>query len=81
MRDGVQISTTKREGGYKPLEIKDNAGLPTGNPSIDELLHFVECAQSGQEPLSSGYDNVNTIRFIEAMYESDRIGKMIIIDP
>ena len=81
MRDGVQISSLKRGNGYQQLEIKDNVGLPTGNPSIDELLHFVECAQNGQEPLSSGYDNINTIRFIEAMYESDRTQKMVIINP
>ncbi len=81
MRDGVQINTIKREGDYKPLEIKGNVGLPTGNPSINELLHFIECAQSGKEPLSSGYDNINTIRFIEAMYESDRTQKMVIINP
>jgi predicted dehydrogenase len=62
------------------LEIKDNVGLPTSNPSINELLHFVECAQNGQEPFSSGYDNINTIRFIEAMYESDRTGKMVVIN-
>ena len=66
---------------YKTLEIEDNMGLPTGNPSINELLHFVECAQSGLEPLSSGYENINTIRFIDAMYGSNRTGKVVVVNP
>lgn len=81
MHGGLQISSQKRKDGYQPLEIKDNCGLPTENPSMNELLHFVECAQSGKEPLSSGYDNINTMRFIDGMYESSRTGKMVVINP
>lgn len=81
MQNGLKISSLKRGGGaYQELEVKDDMGLPTGNPSINELLHFVECAKSGQEPLSSGFDNINTIKFIDAIYESAHIGKMVPIN-
>jgi len=74
---GVQISSSQRGSQYQTLEIVDNADLPTDIPSINEIRHFVECAQSGQPPLSSGIDNVKTVRFIEAMYESARTGAVV----
>lgn len=82
---GFQVcSTTHRPGqpgtkggGYVPLPVVDHAGLPTDHPMTNELLHFVECAMTGQEPVSSGFDNIRTIRFIDAIYESARTGRVV----
>lgn len=74
---GVQISTVARGPAYHHLSIDGNAGLPTENPSVNELLHFVGCAQHGKEPLSGGHDNIRTINFIEAIYQSARTGQPV----
>lgn len=84
---GFQIcSATRRPGkpgteggGYVPLPITDNTSLPTNHPMTNELLHFMECAQTGREPLSSGVDNIKTIHFIDAIYESARTGRVVTI--
>lgn len=78
-RDGVRISSARRGTDYDLLEIRDNAGLPTPTPSINEILHFVACARSGATPLSDGVDNLKTIRFIEAIYESARSGAVVAV--
>ncbi len=46
--------------------------LPTDNPFVNEILHFADCVRTGQEPLSSGRDNLQTMAIIFAIYESLR---------
>lgn len=40
-----------------------------------EVRHFVECIESGQEPLTSGRDNLGTIAVVDAIYESIASGQ------
>lgn len=44
--------------------------LPTNSGFTNELLHFAECVETGQEPLSSGRDNLRTMATVFAIYES-----------
>jgi len=62
--------------GFVPLE-PDTAGLPTGEMYIDEMLHFAECCRTGAEPVSSGRDNLGTMRVVFGIYESARRGAAV----
>jgi predicted dehydrogenase len=53
--------------GFEPVE---PAEMPAGNAFTNELLHFVECVESGEEPISGGRDNLGTLATIFALYES-----------
>lgn len=52
----------------------DLAGLPSPDPFANELLHFADCVRSGDEPLSSGRDNLGTMAIIFGIYESIKRG-------
>jgi predicted dehydrogenase len=43
----------------------------------NQMLHFASCADSGEEPLSSGRDNLETMRVVFGIYESARTGTTI----
>jgi predicted dehydrogenase len=63
-------------GGVTRLEI---AHHPYGESVSAEIRHFLECIQSGAEPLTSGRDNLGTMAVIEAIYqaaEGERVVKV-----
>ena len=76
----VLVSTSKRPSGYAAIEDCDHGGLPSADPYLNELLHFVDCCRTGSPPLSGGDDNVHTIRFVEAIYESARRGTPVALE-
>lgn len=52
-------------------------GLPTEHQFVNETLHFAECVRSGREPLSSGRDNLGTLKVIEGCAQSARTGSWV----
>lgn len=54
--------------------------LPSPNYFVNEILHFADCATSGREPISSGRDNVESMKVIFGMVESSRTGKVVDLD-
>jgi len=62
--------------GFVPVP-PHQGDLPTEDGFVNEILHFAACCQSGQEPLSSGRDNVNTMKIVFGIYESARRGEPI----
>lgn len=60
--------------GFVPVE-PDQEGLPSEDSFVNEIFHFVECCQTGKEPLSSGRDNLETMKVVFGFYESARTGK------
>jgi predicted dehydrogenase len=42
-----------------------------------EIRHFLECIETGSEPISSGRDNLGTMAVIEAIYQSAKIGQVV----
>lgn len=54
--------------------------LPSPNYFVNEILHFADCAKSGEEPLSSGRDNLETMKVVFAMFESSRTGQTVALD-
>lgn len=55
--------------GFEALDVGDT-NLPTDNAFVNEILHFADCIDSGEEPLSSGRDNLGTMAAIAGIYES-----------
>mgnify|MGYP000675227213 CR=1 FL=1 len=60
-------------GHFLPVA-PDRTGLPTDDPFVNEIAHFVDCCRTGTEPLSSGRDNLGTMAVIAALYASARQG-------
>lgn len=63
-------------GGFEPVE-PDHEGLATDDGFINEILHFAECCRTGKEPISSGRDNLGTMKVVFGIYESARTGKAV----
>lgn len=78
----IMISTRNRDkkGGpiphFEPVET-DSTGLPSDNCFANEILHFEECCRTGKEPISSGKDNIESIKTIMGIYESSRTGQAV----
>ena len=64
---------------FEPIATSD-ADVPTNNFFVNEILHFEECVRTGMEPISSGRDNIETIKIIHGIFESSRTGKPVNLD-
>jgi len=62
---------------FAPVE-PEAAALPSNDPYVSEILHFAHCCAAGEEPLSSGRDNVGAMAAIFAIYESARRGEPVL---
>lgn len=62
--------------GFIPVP-PEETNLPDENAFVNQLLHFVECCRTGREPLSSGRDNLGTMRLIEGIYRSAQTGQWV----
>ena len=73
------IASAEQDGedGFRPSESfqpidTDGLGLPTNDPYINEIQHFARCCEDGGEPISSGRDNIETMKIVFGIYESAR---------
>ena len=64
---------------FEPIDIS-GTDMPTANFFVNEILHFEECVRTGREPISSGRDNIGTIKVIHGIFESSRTGKPVDLD-
>ena len=71
-----RLETMMRRPSFQPLPTSDN-DLPSDDYFINEVLHWEECCRTGQEPISSGHDNIETMKIIFGIFESSRTGKVI----
>jgi len=75
------IASVERDGpdgfqgaqSFQPLET-DTFNLPSADPYINEIQHFARCCADGGEPISSGRDNIETMKIVFGVYESARSG-------
>lgn len=44
------------------------------------MLSLIDAIQTNGEPATSGRDNLRTLRIVEALYESDRLGRTVTLD-
>jgi predicted dehydrogenase len=50
---------------------------PFASPWANEIVHFASCIREGTEPISSGRDNLGTMKAVYACYESARSRKEV----
>lgn len=62
--------------GFVPIE-PDRRELPTDDMIVNEIVHFAQCCRSGREPLTSGRDNLGTMKVVFGIYESSRTGRPV----
>ena len=68
--------TFRGADSFEPIPTED-LGLPTDDPYINEIQHFALCCEDGGEPISSGRDNIETMKIVFGIYESARSGAPI----
>ena len=59
-----------------PVE-PDRSELPFEDSVANEIAHFLHCCRTGREPLSSGRDNLGTMRVVFGIYEAARTGQAV----
>lgn len=66
---------------YRPfVAIEPLRGLFSTNPYANEIVHFADCCRTHREPISSGRDNLGTMKVIFGIYESSRTGQVVDLD-
>jgi len=45
-------------------------------PTRDEMIHFLDCIDSGAEPLTNARDSLEGLRAIWRMYDAEQTGGM-----
>ncbi|GIX05858.1 MAG: dehydrogenase [Candidatus Poribacteria bacterium] len=69
------IASRRRGSDGRFVELEpEREGLPTDDGFVNEILHWADCCRTGAEPISSGRDNLETMRVIFGIYESSRRG-------
>ena len=71
-----RLETMMRRPTFEPMPTNDT-GLPSDDYFTNEILHFEECCRTGKEPISSGRDNLETMKIIFGIFESSRTGKVV----
>jgi predicted dehydrogenase len=76
------IASARREksedeyGRFVPIApIK--VGLTGDDPFVNEIVHFADCCRDKKDPITSGKDNLGTVKTIFGIYESARTGNKI----
>lgn len=57
----------------------DRTGLPSDDAFANEILHFAECCRTGAEPLTSGRDNIKTLKVILGIYAAAESGEPVVL--
>lgn len=72
----VSLEASDPPGACAPFAPLEPAAhdLPSDDLFVNEILHFADCCRSGREPITSGKDNIETIKVIMGIYESARSG-------
>ena len=65
--------------GFEPMATGET-DQPSGDCFVNEILHFEECCRTGSEPISSGRDNIETVKIILGILESSRTGRGVDLD-
>ena len=62
------------------VPVDPDKGVFSDNPYANEIAHFADCCRDGKEPISSGRDNLGTMKIIFGIYESSRTGQVVDLD-
>lgn len=74
-RDSEATDGAGRRGFVQIETLKED--LPSDISFVNEILHFADCCREGREPISSGHDNLGTMKVVAGIYESGRTGRAV----
>jgi UDP-N-acetyl-2-amino-2-deoxyglucuronate dehydrogenase len=79
----AMLASNRQEGGniaqfgnFSPIAPVFD-GLTSSDPFVNEIVHFADCCRQNTLPLTSGRDNLNTLKVVFGIYESSRSGRRI----
>jgi len=75
-RDGPSACAGEQLRTFTRLEPMKE-GLPSDVSFVNEILHFADCCCTQKEPISSGRNNLGTIKTVVGIYESARTGRAL----
>ncbi|MCD9022018.1 Gfo/Idh/MocA family protein [Cohnella silvisoli] len=77
----IYVTSSSRTSAEKAVDRRfDEVSVEPGEPfAVTQLRHFAECVKTGNKPISSGEDNLGTIRLVESIYESARTGEPVLV--
>ena len=61
---------------FEPIDTS-GSNMPSFDYFVNEVLHFEECCRTGREPITSGRDNIESMKVAFGMFESSRTGKAV----
>lgn len=65
-------------GPMRPfVAVEAPADLFCENAYANEIAHFADCCRTGEEPVSSGHDNLGSMKILHGIYQSSRQGHMV----
>jgi len=77
MVSSIKMDKEGQPPAFVPV-VEEATGEPDYSlPYVNQILHFAECCREGREPISSGRENLGTMKAIFGIYESSRIGKAV----
>ena len=65
---------------FSPMDCSERL-YPSDNSVENELLHFAGCIKHKITPLTSGRDNLGTMKVIDAIYQSAKSGGQRVVIP
>jgi predicted dehydrogenase len=75
-RSAPAVAWPDQFGGFEAVDVEAE-GLASESGQVNEILHFADCCRTGAEPLSSGRDNLGTMKVVAGIYESARTGRPV----
>jgi predicted dehydrogenase len=77
----LQKESDRQKIVYPPFEPIDSSGTNLStNYFVNEILHFEECCRTGKEPITSGRDNIESMKVVFGFLESSRTGMSVDLD-
>jgi UDP-N-acetylglucosamine 3-dehydrogenase len=75
----LALSHILPENPYRGFHSIDHidSNLLSEDSFINQMKHFIECCQIGAEAISSGRDNLGTMKVVFGIYESARTGQPV----
>ena len=77
--NGWHMYSTEVEAFSQVMTLMDLPDADYAASFVHEVNHFLDCIESGREPLTSGKDNLNTIAVIDAIYQAAETGQTTLV--
>ncbi|MBA3873605.1 MAG: Gfo/Idh/MocA family oxidoreductase [Anaerolineae bacterium] len=77
--NGWHMYSTEVEAYSQAMTSMELPNADYATSFVHEVKHFLDCVETGQEPITSGRDNLNTIAVIDAIYTAAETGQTTLV--